>query len=134
MPPIHDENQPNSQEKEGRVLLAISDLQNKRIPTIGRAAKIYDVPRTTLRDRLEGTQQRSQTRANNHKLSEFEEESLVKWISDLARRGLPPRPSMVRDMANYSSCTTWKSTGRGEMGIQSSSTSPGTPITVFTEL
>jgi hypothetical protein len=100
MPPIRNKNQSISQEQEGRVLLAISDLQNQKISTIGRAAKIYNVPRTTLRDRLKGTQQRSQTRANNHKLTEFEEESLVKWILDLDKRGLPPRPSMVRDMAN----------------------------------
>ena len=101
MPPIRNKNRSSSQEQEGRILLAISDLQNKRIPTIGRAAKIYNIPRTTLRDRLKGIQQRSQTRANGHKLSEFEEESLVKWILDLDKRGLPPRPSMVRDMANY---------------------------------
>jgi hypothetical protein len=100
MPPIRNKNQSNSQEQEGRLLLAISDLQNKKISTIGRAAKIYNVPRTTLRDRLNGTQQRSQTRANNHKLNKFEEESLVQWILDLDKRGLPPRPSMVRDMAN----------------------------------
>jgi hypothetical protein len=101
MPPIRNKNRPNSQEQEGRILLAISDLQNERIPNIGRAAKIYDIPRTTLRDRLKGIQQRSQIRANGHKLTEFEEESLVKWILDLDKRGLPPRPTLVREMANY---------------------------------
>jgi hypothetical protein len=100
MPPIRNKNSYNSAEQEGRILLAISDLQNKKISNIGRAAKIYKVPRTTLRDRLKGTQQRSQTRANSHKLTEFEEDSLVKWILDLDKRGLPPRPSLVRDMAN----------------------------------
>lgn len=90
MPPIRHKDQSNLQEQEGRLLLAASDLQNKIIPNIERAAKIYNVPRTTLRDRLNGTQERSQTRANNHKLTEFEEESLVKWILDLDKRGLPP--------------------------------------------
>jgi hypothetical protein len=43
---------------------------------------------------------KAEKRANGHKLTEFEEESLVQWILDLDKRGLPPRPSMVRDMAN----------------------------------
>jgi hypothetical protein len=100
MPPIRNKTPKNLEEQEGRISLAISDLQNRKISNIGQASKIYNVPRSTLRRRLSGIQQRSQTRANGHKLSEFEEESLVKWILDLAKRGLPPRPSMVRDMAN----------------------------------
>jgi hypothetical protein len=101
MPPIRNKNQRNSVNQEGRILLAISDLQNQNISNIGQAAKIYNIPRTTLRRRLHGTQERSQTRANGHKLSQFEEESLVKWILDLDKRGLPPRPTLVREMANY---------------------------------
>ena len=44
---------------------------------------------------------RAEKRANNHKLTLSEEDSLVKWVLDLDRRGLPPRHSLVRDMANY---------------------------------
>ena len=47
------------------------------------------------------TQQRSLIRANSHKLGQFEEDSLVKWVLDLDRRGLPPRHSLVQEMANY---------------------------------
>ncbi|EED14543.1 conserved hypothetical protein [Talaromyces stipitatus ATCC 10500] len=43
---------------------------------------------------------RAETRANGHKLTQSEEESLVRWILDLDKRGLPPRHSLVRDMAN----------------------------------
>jgi hypothetical protein len=43
---------------------------------------------------------KAEKRANGHKLTEFEEESLVQWILDLDKRGLPSRPFMVRDMAN----------------------------------
>ncbi|EED24197.1 conserved hypothetical protein [Talaromyces stipitatus ATCC 10500] len=63
--------------------------------------RIYDIPRTTLRDRLKGIEYKAEKRANNHKLTQFEEESLVKWVLDLDRRGLPPRHSLVREIANY---------------------------------
>jgi hypothetical protein len=101
MPPIRQKDSKDLIEQEGRILLAISDLQNGKISKIAHAAKIYNLPRTTLRNRLHGTQQRSLVRANNHKLAQFEEESLVKWVLDLDRRGLPPRHSLVREMANH---------------------------------
>ncbi|EED13708.1 pogo transposable element, putative [Talaromyces stipitatus ATCC 10500] len=44
---------------------------------------------------------RAETRANGHKLTQSEEESLVRWILDLDKRGLPPRHSLVREMADY---------------------------------
>jgi hypothetical protein len=40
-------------------------------------------------------------RATCHKLTEAEEESLIKWILDLEKRGLPPRPAYVEAMANH---------------------------------
>ncbi|EED14100.1 pogo transposable element, putative [Talaromyces stipitatus ATCC 10500] len=101
MPPIRNKNRKNLDEQERQILLAISDLQNGRIQRVAQAARIYEIPRTTLQDRLNGIQQRSLVRANSHKLTQYEEESLVKWVLDLDRRGLPPRHSLVREMANY---------------------------------
>jgi hypothetical protein len=100
MPPIHTEKSRKSIEQEGKVLLAISDFQNGKISSIRQAARVYNVPHTTLSRRLHGISMKAEKRANGHKLTEFEEESLVQWILDLDKRGLPPRPSMVRDMAN----------------------------------
>jgi hypothetical protein len=37
-------------EQEGRILLAISSLQKKEIPTIHRAATVFGVPYSTLYD------------------------------------------------------------------------------------
>lgn len=82
-------------------MLAISDLKNGRILRVAQAARIYNIPRMTLQDRLNGTQQRSLVRANHHKLTQSEEDSLVKWVLDLDRRGLPPRHSLLREMVNY---------------------------------
>ncbi|KAL3713143.1 hypothetical protein TMatcc_001846 [Talaromyces marneffei ATCC 18224] len=90
MPPIRNKNKKDLDEQEGRILLAISDLQNERILRVAQAASVYNIPRTTLQRRLRGVQQRSEVRANSHKLTQSEEESLVKWVLDLDRRGLPP--------------------------------------------
>ena len=58
------------------------------------------MPETSLRRRLSGVQNRAISRANSHKLTEIEEESLKKWILSMDRRRGAPRPSMVREMAN----------------------------------
>ncbi|EED15263.1 transposon, putative [Talaromyces stipitatus ATCC 10500] len=101
MPPIRNKNSKNSAEQEGRILLAISDLKNEKIHSIRKAAEIYNVSRSTLQNRLNGMTYRAEIRANGHKLTQSEEESLVRWILDLDKRGLPTRPSLVREMADY---------------------------------
>jgi hypothetical protein len=58
------------------------------------------VPRSTLRDRLHGVQNRAISRVKSHKLIEIEEESLKKWILSIDRCRGAPRPSIVREMAN----------------------------------
>jgi predicted HTH domain antitoxin len=90
----------NSVEQEGRTLLAISALKNKEISSVQRAAEIFDIPRSTLRDRLNGRQYRIEKRANSHRLSTTQEESLIEWILSRDQRGVPPRPSHVQEMAN----------------------------------
>jgi hypothetical protein len=101
MPPIRDKNSRNSIEQEGRILFALSALKNGEIHSIREAARVFRVPRSTLGDRYRGIQIKAEKPANGLKLSTNEEESLVKWILDLAKRGLPPQPSLVRHMANY---------------------------------
>lgn len=100
MPPKAHQNLRNSSEQEGRILLAISALKRQEICNIAEAARVYNIPRTTLRRRLNGHTFRAETRANSHKLTQNEEESLVQWILSLGRRGAPPRPSYIREMAN----------------------------------
>jgi hypothetical protein len=58
------------------------------------------VPESTLRTRLRGTKNRAETRANNLKLTEIEEESLEKWIISMDSRGAAPRPSTIREMVD----------------------------------
>jgi hypothetical protein len=100
MPPKTHTIAKNLAEQEGRILLAISALEKKEISTISKAAQIFNVPRSTLRDRLKGSKYRNEARANGHKMTQNEEESLIRWILSMDQRGAAPRPSHVREMAN----------------------------------
>ena len=101
MSPIRHKNQKNPAEQEGRILLAISNLKNEKIRSVRKAAEIYNISQSTLQNRINGMPYRAEKRANNHKLTQSEENSLVKWVLDLDRRRLPPRHSLVREIANY---------------------------------
>ncbi len=80
MPPKRHQKSRNPSDQEGRVLLAVKAFQNREIPNITEAARRFEVPRSTLRDRVNGHRNRSETRANNHKLTETEEQSLLQWM------------------------------------------------------
>ena len=90
----------NSIEQEGRILLAISAIKKGDISNIQKASSIYNIPRTTLRDRLKGSIYRKESRANSHKLTQNEEDSLLRWILSMDQRGAAPRPSHIQEMAN----------------------------------
>ena len=78
MPPICGENSRNSIEQEGRILLAISDLKNGKIHSIREAARIFQVPRSTLCDWYHGIKIKAEKCTTSLKLSANEEESLIK--------------------------------------------------------
>ena len=42
----------------------------------------------------------AEIRANSHKLTEIEENSLLNWILSIDLRGVAPRPTIVREIAN----------------------------------
>jgi hypothetical protein len=94
----------NRQEKalqqEGRLVLAINALKKAQISKIREAARIYDVPYSTLCMRLRGRPDRVSIPANGLRLIQTEEESLKKWIGSLASRGAAPRPNDIRIMAD----------------------------------
>ncbi|OQD64339.1 hypothetical protein PENANT_c382G01324, partial [Penicillium antarcticum] len=100
MPPIRSQSSRNREEQEGRILLAIQALKNQEIASTREAARRFNVPNSTLSTRLKGVQNRAISRANSHKLTDIEEESLQKWIISLDTRGAAPRPSTVRETAN----------------------------------
>ena len=79
----------NSVSKEERVQLALSAFKNGQYKTKKAASLAFDVPETTLRRRLQGTTSRMQTTSNCRKLSNTEESTLLAWILDMDKRGLP---------------------------------------------
>lgn len=85
--------------KEGRMQLAARDYKNGRFKSITKAAEAYDVPSSTLKTRIKGTAPRAESIANNRKLTNTEESTLKSWILDMEQRGLPPRISTVRSLA-----------------------------------
>lgn len=86
--------------KEGRIILAIEAIRVSKTMNLTRAAKVYNVPRTTLRDRLKGITPKPERRNAAHNLTSTEEETLIRYVLDLDSRGFPPRIDDVKDMAD----------------------------------
>ena len=91
---------PLSPQKEGRLALATAAIQNNRKLRVYKIAKLFNTPRSTLRDRIAGSLPQAAANAQKRKLSTTEEQSLVQWILDLDRRGFPPQVIDVRRMAD----------------------------------
>jgi hypothetical protein len=85
--------------KEARMQMAITTWKEKKVKSKLKAAKIFGVPKSTLRERLAGIKPQSETRANGHKLTAIEEESLVKILLDADKRGFSIRLEFLRGMA-----------------------------------
>ena len=99
--------------QESRIIMAMEAIQTSRKRMSRRAAaKLYDVPETTLRDRITGRPARQDVRPNRHKLTNLEEEVLIQYILDLDSRGFAPRLDGVEDIANL----LLKSYGRDPIG------------------
>jgi hypothetical protein len=79
---------PKLANQEGKILLAIADLKNGKIKSIREAVQIYNISYTTLLRRLAGIGYRAEKRANGHKMTQYKEESLLKWILNLDKHGL----------------------------------------------
>lgn len=78
MPPISSESLQKLANQEGNVLLTLNDIKDGRIRSLRAAAKLYEVPLTTLHTRIAGRLSRVDERLSNHKLAHLEEDSLVK--------------------------------------------------------
>lgn len=100
MPPIRDIKQQKLVEQEDRIELAIKALNERSIASVAATARIFDVPRSTLRDRMKGAIHRPIARANRHKLTEIQDDFILEWILFMDERGQEPQRVMVKEMAN----------------------------------
>jgi hypothetical protein len=89
------------QTQEARIILAIEALQTCKSLNRRSASILYKVPYSTLTDRMAGRPSRRETKDNSLKLTELEEEVIIRNILDMDARGFAPRPASVEDMANY---------------------------------
>ncbi|KAJ5241722.1 uncharacterized protein N7469_000049 [Penicillium citrinum] len=101
MPPIRSTKRLDSEHQEGRILLALDAYKKGEFNSIRGAAAAFDVCHMTLSRRYKGITQRAATRANCHKLSQNEEDSLIEWIKSMDSRGLAPKRYMIKNMANF---------------------------------
>ena len=88
-----------SQSKEDRIQLALNAFKNGQFKTKKSASLAFDVPETTLRHWLQGVASRSEKATNCQKLSNTEESTLLSWILDMDKRGLPLQLSTIRHLA-----------------------------------
>jgi len=89
------------QTKEARIILAIEAIRTSKKLSRRASAKIYNVPETTVRHRTDGMTPHADQRPPLQKLTELEEEVIIKYVLDLDSRGFPPRMEDVREMADH---------------------------------
>ena len=85
---------------ERQLILALQALEKNPKLTLRSAAKTYEVPYTTLRNRQRGRQPKREISANCRKLFDSEEDAVVRYVIDLDSRSFPPRIGGVQDMAD----------------------------------
>jgi hypothetical protein len=100
------------QSQEARIILAIEAIRASKSLSCRKAAKIYNVPESTLRDRMTGRTPLNERRPAVHKLTKLEEEVIVRKILESDSRGFAPRLAGVEDMANF----ILESRGGGRVG------------------
>jgi hypothetical protein len=100
MPPKRIESWQKCATQEGKILLALNDIQNGRVKSTRAAAKLYNLPYSTLYARAKGRISRVDKRPSSHKLTQLEEDSLTEWILSMDARGAAPRQSTIGEMAN----------------------------------
>ncbi|PHH49707.1 hypothetical protein CFIMG_007664RA00001 [Ceratocystis fimbriata CBS 114723] len=85
---------------EANIVLALQALQTNPELGLRPAARLYQVDYHTLRRRQNGIQCRRNTIPNSRRLSDLEEQVIVKFILDLDSQGYPPQLRGVEEMAN----------------------------------
>ncbi|EED14739.1 conserved hypothetical protein [Talaromyces stipitatus ATCC 10500] len=85
---------------EADILKAISDLESQKTPQYAKTARKYNLEPSTLRRRYKGQTVSNQEATSIHckLLTDAQEEVLLRHISKLSSRGLPPTPQILRNL------------------------------------
>lgn len=75
--------------REARVALALKALENNEKLSLRAAAKLYDVPVSTLSYRRAGRLVRRDTTPNSRRLTDSEEQAIVQYVLELVTRAFP---------------------------------------------
>ncbi len=91
---------PKPLQHEDRLQLAIEALSSGQISSIRKAAAAFDIPFSTLKDRIRGRVPRQQSQGTRRKLRPTEETALVQWIESMDDRGMSPTIHYIRQMTD----------------------------------
>lgn len=86
--------------QESHINLALLNIRANKNQSVKATASRFKLPRSTLRDRINGTKPRSETRPNCQKLDKEEEEAIVKRLLYMDDRGYSGQIKDVEEMAN----------------------------------
>ena len=87
--------------KESKIILAIEAIRMSKKLSRRKAAKIYEVPFSTLNNKINGRTSLCESRPAITNLTILEEEVIVQNLLDMDSRGFVPWLASVEDMANY---------------------------------
>ncbi len=85
---------------EHQLQLTLQAFERDPQLSIRNTTQLYNIPRTTLSDRINGRSTYTDTIINSQKLTALKEEVIIRKILDLNLRGFPPRIYNVEDIAN----------------------------------
>ena len=85
--------------RENAISQALSDLNSGIQTSQNSVATSYNIPRSTLQERLKGRTNARESHEHQQRLSRNQEEFLVEWILEEDERGFPPSHARTREMA-----------------------------------
>ena len=88
-----------SVETEVRIQKAIQAMKKDSKYKLHKAARDFNIPRSTLQHRVNGKEPRNKAHEDSMNLTHHEESELVHWITTLTTRGYAPRYRTVRELA-----------------------------------
>ena len=87
--------------QEAQIILAIEAICTSKKLSLRKATEIYNIPCSTLTNRINSQTSIHDRRPAVQKLTKLEEEVIVQYILDLDKRGFGPQLASVEDIANY---------------------------------